>query len=246
MEWASQLGLVVFLLASGSTGGRLLWRGIRGGGVHERLLGITYFLGGPLGYVPLILVVSGATPDAWTPALRGFGHLNLELSALALYAFNRLVFRPSSQAWGWATRVLSVGLVAGWLGLVFVDGLHGRLLGGSIAYWIDFSLRAGAYVWAAAESLHHHVLARRRLQLGLADPVVADRFLLWGIAMSAVSAMFVNAGIAALSSSGAPPAVWYLLDGCLAVIASSAMWVTFFPPHAYLAWVARRTAALRA
>ncbi len=246
MEWASQLGLVVFLLASGTTGGRLLWRGVRGGGLHERLLGVTYFLGGPLGYVPLILVVSGATPDAWTPARRAFGHLNLELSALALYAFNRLVFRPGSTTCGWAVRLLSVGLVASWLGLVFVDGLEGRLLGGSASYWIDFSLRAGAYVWAAAESLYHYVLSRRRLRLGLADPVVADRFLLWGIAMSAVSAMFVNAGVSQLMSMGVPTPLWYLLDGGFAVIASGAMWVTFFPPQTYLAWVARRTSALRA
>jgi hypothetical protein len=234
MEWASQLGLLVFLIASCASGGRLLWRGLRGGDAYARLLGITYFVGGPLGYVPIICAVSGATPDEWTRPLRALGHLNLEVSALALYVFNRHVFRP-----GWkpgVNRAACAVLAASWLGLVFGDGLEGRLLGGSLFYWSDFFLRAGAYVWAAGESLRHHSLARRRLALGAVDPVVCDRFLLWGIAMAAVSGMFVNAAVASLLSEGAPPAAWFVADGLLALVASVTMWVTFFPPRAYLAW----------
>jgi len=240
MEWASQIGLLLFLVASAATGGRLLWRGRERGHVHERLLGITYFLGGPLGYSPLILVVSGATPDEWTRALRAVGHLNLELSALALYAFNRMVFRPGSRAWAVATAAAAIGLGAGWLALVEYDGLEGRVLGSSTAYWCDLAVRAGAYVWAAAESLGHYARARRRLAHGLVEPVVVQRFLLWGVAMAAISGMFVNAVVAAFASRGAPPALWFLIDGGLAVIASAAMWITFFPSRRTQAGLAAR------
>jgi hypothetical protein len=236
MAWASQLGPLVFLVVSTIAGGRLLFRGLRTRGHLELLLGITYFFGGPLGYVPLVLVVSGATPEDWTRELRMLGHLNLELSAAALYVFDWRVFRPGSRACAALALAAVAGLGATWLGLVFVDGLEGRSLSGSNAYWCDFWLRAGAYAWAAGESLHHHARGRRRLALGLADPVVVDRFRLWGIAMAAISGMFGNAFIVALLNAGhAPPPLWYLLDGFLALVASATMWVTFFPPRRYLA-----------
>lgn len=238
MEWASQLGILLFLVASGSAGGRLLWRGRARDRAHERLLGVTCFFGGPLGYVPLILVVSGATPDALTRELRAFGHANLELSAMALYVFTARVFRPHSRAAGALAAAAALGLVATWLGLVFVDGLEGRALDGSFAYWADFTLRGAAYVWAAAESLRHHAAARRRLALGLVDAVVAERFLLWGVAMAAIGGMFANNAAMAVFVVGAPPAAWYLADGAFAATASAAIWVTFFPPRWYLARLA--------
>jgi hypothetical protein len=243
VEWASQLGVLIFLAASGASGGRLLWRGLRTGGLHERLLGVTYFVGGPLGYVPLLLVLSGATPDEWTRPLRAFGHLNLELSALALYAFNRRVFRPDSRVWSAGTAVASAGLGAGWLGLVFVDGLEGRTLEGSAPYWFDFCFRAAAYAWAAAESLRQHARARRRLALGLVDPVLVDRFLLWGVAMAAVTGMFANSFAGLLVPGDAPAPLQFLIDGVLAVIASAAMWATFFPPRWYVAQLRTRALA---
>lgn len=238
MAWASQLGVLLFLIASAVAGVRLLWRGRGAGRIHERLLGVTCFFGGPLGYVPLILVVSGATPDTWTRTLRSFGHANLELSAIALYAFTCRVFRPQARAASLAAGTASLALVVTWLGLVFVDRLEHRVLSGSIWYWCDFVLRGAAYAWAAIESLRHHAAARRRLALGLVEPIVVDRFRLWGIAMTAISAMFVNAAIMATVFDGSPTPLWYLVDGACAVIAAGAIWVTFFPPRRYLARLA--------
>jgi hypothetical protein len=231
VEWATQLGLLLFLVSSGLAGGRLLWRGFRTGGVDESLLGVTYFVGGALGYVPLVLVVTGATPDEWTRPLRALGHLNLELSALALYAFDRRVFRPDSRAAGAAALVCCAGLAAGWLGLVLIDGLRGRAMDGSAAYWFDFWVRAGAYAWATLESFLQHDRARRRRALGLAEPVIVNRFLLWGVAMGAITGMFVNGLV---SHAFSPRPLSQLVDGILATIASASIWLTFFAPRRYL------------
>jgi hypothetical protein len=231
MEWASHLGLLLFLATSGLAGGRLLWRGLRTGDLEKRLLGATYFVGGPLGYVPLVLVVISATPDAWTRPLRAFGHLSLEISALALYVFDRRVFRPGSRAAGVAMVACCLGLGATWLGLVLADGLRGRTMDGSTAYWLDFWMRAGAYVWATLESFLHYARARRRRALGLADPVTVHRFLLWGLAMAAVTGMFANSLIAKAFS---PTPLSQLVDGALATVASAAIWLTFFPPRRYV------------
>jgi hypothetical protein len=214
VAWASQVGLLLFLVASGATGGRLLWRGLRQKGrTHELLLGITYFNGfngGPLGYAPMILVMTGVTPDAWTTTLRAIGHANLEASAFALFLFNRMVFRPASDVIAAATWAMCAGLVAGWIALFTVGFFDGRSFTGNSSYWFDFWLRAAAYAW----------------------------FLLWGVAMGAITAMFANAAITAWLSDGMPPPSWFLLDAAFALITSATMWVTFFPPRRYLAWLA--------
>ena len=40
-------------------------------------------------------------------------------------------------------------------------------------------------LWGAVESLRYYALMRRRLRLGLADPLVTNRFLLWGLGIGA-------------------------------------------------------------
>ena len=66
MEWASQLGLLLFLVSSGAVGGWLLARGVASRALPELLLGVAYLIGGAFGYVPLVFVVSGTVPDQET------------------------------------------------------------------------------------------------------------------------------------------------------------------------------------
>jgi hypothetical protein len=235
-QWVSQLGLLLFLASGAAVGGRLLWRGVATRAVPELLLGVTYGVGGVLGYVPLVLVVSGAVPDRGIFAFRAFGHLGLEASALALYAFVWRVFRPGTAALVVGAGVL---LAASYAGLHLFDGLVDRRLGGSPAYWLDFSARGAAYAWAAVEAGLYWVRMRRRRGLGLADPVLTHRFLLWTVSMAAICGMFANNLVMNALAGGAPPPLWYLVDGLLAALASATMWVTFFPPRAYLARLSR-------
>ena len=50
-------------------------------------------------------------------------------------------------------------------------------------FWVGVSvvLWTGAWFWTSGESLRYYAMLRRRLRLGLADPVVANRFFLWGM-----------------------------------------------------------------
>ena len=93
--------------------------------------------------------------------------------------------------------------------------------------------------WGAVESLRYWALLRRRLALGLAEPVVVDRFRLFGVAMGA--GLFANTATV----------VCQILDieivgtaaGTVAVspamLAAVALWLAFLPPRAYLARVQR-------
>jgi len=106
----------------------------------------------------------------------------------------------------------------------------------------ELASRMAGSVWLVAESVRYYGIMQRRLPLGLADPVVTDRFRLWAFAGAA--------GLAMLATS-APPVVmgeqqtpwmsWVLPLFAVSGIAASASYLlAFFPPGWYRLSVTRR------
>ncbi len=109
-------------------------------------------------------------------------------------------------------------------------------------------------LWAFAESLAYWRMMRRRLALGLADPVVTNRFFLWsvwtgGLAMLPLATLLLRLTGYALQWFGLPEAdvaasdraaiaaslqIVFLITGLAGVIAIS---LSFFPPRRYLDWI---------
>ncbi len=101
------------------------------------------------------------------------------------------------------------------------------------------TLQIGCLCWGSFEALRFWLRMRRRLALGLANPEVANRFLLWGIGAgtaglgSAIGTLFaIVTGVSYLE------AAWMvaLLSG-LGFIAAVAMWLAFLPPATYTRWI---------
>src|SRR5262249_38139567 len=91
------------------------------------------------------------------------------------------------------------------------------------------------FLWTAIEGFVHHRLALRRLALGLADPVIANRFLLWGVfglMASGINATSALANYLALDPSRSPVVLMpmRLLGGPACI----AMDCAFSPPAWYL------------
>jgi hypothetical protein len=103
------------------------------------------------------------------------------------------------------------------------------------------------YGWASVEALRYHLQLRRRMTLGLSDPLMAHRFLLWAIsgtcafATAGAGTLFTMALRTPLSSN---PVAFGLVQLGL-FVASLALWLAFFPPafyrHGVLARAARAT-----
>lgn len=96
--------------------------------------------------------------------------------------------------------------------------------------------------WTACEALRHAAALRRRLRLGLADPVVANRVQLWG------GAMALSAGMAAFTTTGQVLGVDLMATtagmaviSCLGVVAAGSIYLAFLPPRFYTAWVGAHT-----
>jgi hypothetical protein len=238
------LSTVAFCLCCVVIGARLLLLSRRTGGVPERLLGLGLGLTGGLGYGVLIAVslTRQALGEAAYPAFTvagALGKLLHDLGVCAVLAFVVHVFRPGA-AWARALVAAMIAAMAlGYAGYTLAGGFaHGRPEG--FWYWLEFAPIGTYQVWAAAEALLYYRMMLRRRALGLADPLVANRFLCWGVgsllAVAAIWTVSVPAllGLPLGEQQRVAPftlsltAVWGI--GCVA-----AYWLAFFPPRWYRA-----------
>jgi hypothetical protein len=139
-----------------------------------------------------------------------------------------------------AAAMVVAGLISGgmtiwaaWLNLTanLPMPLYGRL--GMLPH---FTLSFG---WVSLESLRYYALMRKRRALGLADPVVTNRFLVWG-AGEGVASLVVFTLFAAMLRSGEILASDPLVSWCVtlaALVNALVWWLTFTPPRAYLRWI---------
>jgi hypothetical protein len=165
-----------------------------------------------------------------------------------IYAFTWQVFRPA-ETWGkavvatGAALMLTSLLLATWL-LAHAPAEASSPVVTRNAMLIGMLGYCGCFLWSSIEGLVHHRNARKRMALGLADAVVANRFLLWaifGLTASGVNAASVAGTLLGVDPSRSPLVLIPL--GFLGFAASVAMYLAFLPPAAYLAFVRRRAAS---
>lgn len=212
----------------------------------ELLLGISLLLGGTLGSV---LEVAGMSKDApFDPHVRGALIAAGKACVIGGFAcqvfFIRMVFRPR-EAWAAALVVATICVqVATWAGFA-ASGTFSSGVMPSPIFLTELASRMTGSAWLVAESIRYYRVMQRRLALGLAEPIVTDRFRLWAVAGLA--------GLAMLATS-APPVVayerqaawmlWMLpLFAVSGIAASSAYLLAFFPPGWYRRRVSARLAA---
>jgi hypothetical protein len=240
------LPLAAMALVSLIVGFRLLALGRRSGQQPELLIALGLLLAAAVG-APLSAL--GRAPGlALTPlgsALFACGLAAVQVGIACFTAFTWLVFRRDAL---WATLlVIGTSGVLGveWLGLVqasasgpTLEAVLPRTRPWGVAIVGTLAL---AFAWTGCESFAHHARLRRRLALGLADPVVADRIRLW--ALASLSTVLLCAVIAGCMLAGLAPLAHGLPLGAiaLAAIAASVCWtLAFLPPAGYLAAVRRR------
>jgi len=241
MEQLSWIGFGAFFGASLVVGIRLVLLARRTGHLPELMIGIGVLGIGPLGFglrtlasVPGRSTIVGAT-------LIGCSFLALFVGASSQYLFAWYVFRLRDR---WA-KPLCFGaillLAAGYAGDLLENGLFNRSHGGAW-FWLGLLLRLAVLGWNAGESFAYWTRMRRRLRLGLADPVVTNRFFLWGVGSGAA---FLGTSIGAVAfavsgwvSSGHPELA--LLVSLHGGVAAVAMWLAFVPPGRYRRWIQAR------
>lgn len=94
-----------------------------------------------------------------------------------------------------------------------------------------------AYAWATAESLLYRAQLVRRARLGLGDPVVANRLLLWATTEAGaalISVLYATLRLVGLDDDGHGVTS---IASLLVLLCAGSSWLAFFPPAAYRSWV---------
>lgn len=219
----------------------LLWWHTRE--MPELLIGIGVLGIGPVGFGLAVAarLVAESRPG-FGVVLAGIGALAVAIGAGAKFTFNWRVYHPESRAVGAVPILAGPVLISAWI-TEWVTGGFVHADPASPATLIRTSLQIGCLLWGSAEALRYWAMMRRRVRLGLGDPVVANRFLLWGIGAGAAGVgSFI--GVAAQIATGISGAQisWAMMSSSLhGLIAAIALWFAFVPPGFYRRFIEDRS-----
>ena len=249
MELVAAFGGGAFVLASLVLGARLVWMARRTRGLPEFVLGFGLFLMGGLGY-PLMAIAQQATGLGVRTRVGLYvtQMLCTTIGMTGVTLFTRRVFRPG-EAWAaWTTPACLVAMIGLMIAQGVGPGIAAALQGGDAIWFRSSYVSIAVMGWTGAESLRYHLMLRRRLALGLAEPVVVDRFRLWSISMFSAASIsslgLVLRELFDVSLNGTTAG--NLLVGPLGLVIALALWLAFLPPAGYLRRVERLAAAQRA
>jgi hypothetical protein len=225
-------GIVCFV-----AGARLIRLSWRSQGSSELLLGSSFLLWG-LAYVCWQIPVATANQPLTQPLL--FVARVFSDAAMIVFAnFTRITFRPQAR---WAKILvfaIAIGVLAGIAGSIAVGDWEGIQPIGKPWWWVDWVAGFAAISWVGAEGLIQYLNARERVRLGLCDPLVCNRYLLWGITGIAWTAVWGLSAIGYIDFEAQH--VWSsAIDraiGTLDITGIALVLLICFPPRFYQRWV---------
>jgi hypothetical protein len=228
------IGVLVMIVADGVVGVRLLLLARRTRQLPELCFGLSFLLLGVLGYPLSIMARKAAMAGAPVPGLLPTAFLFQDLASLAMFVATWQTFRPAAR---WPRYVVGAG-VAAFAASLLGDSVVARawlLRDGGVWYELGFWARAGSFLFAAVEASRYYQAMRRRSRLGLADPIVTDRFRLWALSSSAISAAFLIFYMGRWWAENVATSLPVLAATSVAgLIAGGTVWLAFLPPAAYL------------
>ena len=246
MQAIAILSMVFTVAVTLTVGVRLLLVARRTRGLPEFLFGFTFLstaLGQAFGEIGMRVLWSTPGPLATTMNALTFALLTLGTAALGLVVWR--VFRPG-KGWGAALCAAGCGLILLAYAVRLWDGDFVDRNGQTRGYLLHITARGILIAWTATEAIHYWSLLRKRLALGLADPVATNQILLWGI-----SGIFAFGGTGTLGYARFvlhqhPLELFGVTAFLMAMVvgASGSMWCAFFPPNWLRRWVERRAVAV--
>ncbi len=228
------LGVAAFGLVSAVVGIRLLALARRTRQAPELAMGLAFVLSGAIAF-PL-LTAAGFLFAMESPTLArlsasvGTTTLFAGYVALALGAWR--IYRPATR---WPLVPIAAGtavlVAASLVSFLSTDSGPGGLR--DVSFWTGASLGSLTFGWNAFESFSLHRQLRKRLALGLAEPEVTNRVLMWGVGSCAACLMTLHGLAARLLVGQVLDDGYRLVSSGLGLIAAIAIALAFFPPAAY-------------
>jgi len=189
--------------------------------------------------IPIIL----AHESLWTPFTLA-GRITYLPAPVILALFTRRVFRQEGFWARWIPHATAIFEVVGVGGSVLTGDLEGYAVD-SPWFWAEWTGYTLPCVWASAEAFLQYRSARRRMALGLCDPPVCNRFLLWGWfgATQFLGWVGVIPQYFDYQREGVFTPTWDVLLSAGEIISLALIGLIFFSPNVYRRWIERTSSA---
>lgn len=249
MRWIALIPLISFGLVSTAVAIKLLLLARRTREIPEIAISMSTLL---LGAVGIPLAVLGRLPANFGTArgtalfAAGLAFVCLGLHATFIFPWN--VFRRDSRWARWFVIAAGIALYSTWCAIV-AFGIGGTDVKSAQAQIRPYAialiaLQLTGAIWSSAESFRYWGMQKRRLRLGLANPVVVQRFLWWGISNVATVVLGATMILSLLAGKMIMRDPFCLsMMGVMGSVLSVTWALSFFPPKAYIRWVEGRAAA---
>ena len=229
---------LIYLVA----GARLHRFAVRTGGAPERLLSVSLVLWGlclllyDLPYA--FLDESMLTPFSFA------SRLVFHMGTIAFLLFTRKAFRSRERWASWLVAGTIICLAVGVVGSVWAGDWEGIYPLSNPWYWPELVGRMAPMVWMGIEGFVQYRKTRKRRRLGLCEPLVCNRFLLWGLTGALwLSLELVSTGqYIDYELTQRWTTSWDVVVSLLEVLPVAVIWFVFFPPASYRDWVEKRAA----
>ena len=233
-------GFLAFFVVALVVGLRLLALAARTRQLPELLMGVGVLGIGPVGLGGIVLAL-GLAHDAPAASrwMAGAASAAIGAAVAAKVLFNWRIYRPTSPVAAGASLAGIAAITATLTAEGLATGFATEAWRGTGWHLGRSALQVGCLLWGASEALVYWGKMRRRVRLGLADPLLANRFLLWAIGAGAAG-LGSAIGAGAQLVSGRPPLEqsWVTMSSSLhGLVSAVALWLAFVPPAAYRRWV---------
>jgi hypothetical protein len=236
------IGFGAFFVVSLTVGVRLVALWWRDRELPQLLIGLGVLGIGPIGFGCQTLgQVLHADYDVAARAVFAIGLFAASGGAFAKYIFNYTVYHPGSLAVRRLAQVAGAGLLVSCIWVWASNGFT-RIQEIDASYLVRSALQVSCLLWGSIEALRYWRMMRRRVRLGLADPVVTNRFFMWGVGAGAAG-VGTAVGITAQMLIGRPPLEipWVTMSSSLhGLVAAVALSLAFLPTAAYRRFLLRR------
>lgn len=224
---------------------RLLLLARRSRELPELMIGLSFLMGGMLGYSFSVAssVLLGASRADAANVTYIIGQTGMALAAFFTLFSWRLIFAPAMPGGRALVVVWGMVLFVAHVGVLMTTGpvLGERVMTGP--YWVQLIAQGGCYAIIAWASHAHARKLERRCAIGLGDPVVANRLMLWGLANTAITFSYLYSITASLMILNGLPSIFdpSVIAAC-GLTAACCVTLGFLPPRAYTEWIRAKSA----
>ena len=220
---------IVYLIVSW----RLFRRSHRDEGVAERLLAGVFLFFGVSSVV--YAIATSSRFESIVTALNFAGRMIYLPAPILMAMFTRQVFRKEES---WAARLVwgsPILFVVGISGSILLHGDWEGFSASSPWFWVECVGFTYPYAWAGTEALLQYGQARRRVKLGLCDPLVCNRFLLWALfgVFQVCASLVLFPLYADYEAQNRWGAMWDAVYSGFLISSIVMIWLVFFPPALY-------------